>query len=389
MISQDQARAQMFTDQASMAAFFKAYEKQTGPMLAYCESVMGADSSLTMAEKYLLGAYVSELNHCTHCRHVQESAALSCGVDEGVLNDLLGDKAPLDPRLMCLFKYAQKLALAPHLIGVEDSQAVFNHGWPKEALADVVHIVGLFSLLTRLIEGFNIRPEASTSISMGTYLAREGYAGMAVDHGLESPYQQLSAPDGTPSLQRISRDSDHMIPGVIVRLKNLSREAHNGKTARVLEYVPHADNWRVELQNAMVIRVKADNCYLDSEADDNEYIPPSSASAESKEVEIPEIGTVSSEVRKVALARNRFQRIESRLLKDFSTTTPLSNCSVILSEKFEEVHFKIDGSWDKGRKALFAKTYTRHYKDGQHRLRVVIIDSDDQKNGKTAVTFDN
>ena len=388
MLTQQQARAKMFTDQASMAAFFKAYERQTGPMLAYCEAVMGADSSLTMAEKYLLGAYVSELNHCVHCRNVQESAALSCGVDEGILKSLLLEKeTPLAPRMMSVFQYAKKLSLTPHQVGVEDSQAVLSHGWPKEALSDVVHIVGLFSMLTRLIEGLHIRPEVTTSISMGTYLAREGYSGMAADHGLENPYVQPLAPgEGIPSLRRISREADHMVPGVKVRLQNLQREVHNGKIARVLEYVPHADNWRVELENAVVIRVNAENCTIDT--DDDEYPPLSTASVESREVEVPEIGTVSNAIRKAALARNRFQRIESRLLKDFSSPSPLSNCTVELNDKFEVVYFTINSSWDKGRKALFAKTYTRHYKDGVHRLRVVIVDSDDKKSGKT-ITFDD
>ena len=404
MQSAPEAELDMWTKKGTLSSYFRAYQNQCGPLLAYSEAVMSCDSPLTMAVKFMLAAFTSELNRCSNCRNVQESAAITCGVDEGVLKSLLTniDTAPLTPKCRQLFHYAKKLALTPWEISEHDSNAVFACGWPKQALSDLVAIVGLFSLWTRIVEGLQLQHEPTQSRENGIKLATAGFSGMAKDHGLQAPFAPLTTGEGVETPPNFSADDKVLQPGQEVILRGLKKPCHNGKKGRVLEFVPHAGNWRVELENAIVIRVDAWNCVIPGggeEESDDDY-PPLSEAPSSAEVPWDHggvmmslsnesstgsgTGTVSHpppqqtlESRKRDLARTRFVRVQERMAKEFASSDVLQEVNVKVEDKTEQVYFTIKSKWDKGRKALFAKSYTRLYKDGTRKLRVLILDKDD------------
>eukprot|EP01060_Flectonema_neradi_P005040 TRINITY_DN1333_c0_g1_i2.p1 TRINITY_DN1333_c0_g1~~TRINITY_DN1333_c0_g1_i2.p1 ORF type:complete len:413 (+),score=76.76 TRINITY_DN1333_c0_g1_i2:55-1293(+) len=395
------AENDLWTQKGVLSSYFRAYQNQCGPLLAYSESVMGSDSPLTMAEKFMLAAFTSELNRCHNCRNIQERAAITCGVDEGVLQALLTniDTAPLTPKCRQLFHYAKKIALTPWEITEHDSNAIFSFGWSKKALADVVAIVGLFSLWSRIVEGLQLQSPEHTHRESGIKLATGGFTAMAKDHGLTAPFASLVSEDGIEAPSNFSVSDKSLQPGQEVILRGLKKQCHNGKKGRVLEFVPHAGNWRVELENAIVLRVDASNCIVPGGEESDDDYPPLSEAPSSAEIaweggmmsagssiasggvshppQPPPPPPQTLETRKRDLARTRFVRVQERMAKEFAAADVLQNVTVKIEDKTEQVFFTINSKWDKGRKALFAKSYTRLYKDGTRKLRVLILDKDD------------
>ena len=206
-----------------------------------------------------------------------------------------------------------------------------------------------------------------------------------------------------------AEDVVQLRPGMRVQLQNMRNIAHNGKKCVVLEYVPHADNWRVELETAVAVRVTAANCIPLDVSPKAEKSPPSAtasaASVESCDPIPPPAAAETNEQppsclqptdgfldRRTTLAAQRFERVHERIAKEFAAKPNPVQVSVHIEDQVETLNFDINAKWDKGRKAMFAKTYTKlyafhrasatfaphRYKDSQRKLRIVISEAGTQ-----------
>eukprot|EP01059_Diplonema_ambulator_P031277 TRINITY_DN568_c0_g1_i1.p1 TRINITY_DN568_c0_g1~~TRINITY_DN568_c0_g1_i1.p1 ORF type:complete len:413 (+),score=128.39 TRINITY_DN568_c0_g1_i1:61-1299(+) len=390
--------------ESTFSDVFRAYQHVAGPLLAYCDAVMGADSPFVLGEKFLIAAFTSRVVDCETCQRVHENAAITFGVDEALVDRLYEDidSSPIAPRLKPVFHFARKVALSPKDVTNDDHQSLFNHGWSKRAIFDVTAIVGLFKGMACIVQGMYLRVPEELCQNTGVTLGQGGFRTLAAMHDVTAPYAPPSS-DEVVSKARFPGKKSGLLPGQRVTLVGLSKEQHNGKKGTVLEYVPHAGNWRVELNNAVVIRVAAENCVVENplsafvESSDEEYPPVSETPSSSQAPTTPTTAPlhVTSDVpenpinRKMTLARSRFGRVQDRLTKEYAAAPILESVEVDTHDKTETLYFKINAKWDKGRKALFAKAYTRLYKDGQRKLRVLILDKADQDKGHSVACSDS
>eukprot|EP00754_Rhynchopus_humris_P021862 Rhum_TRINITY_DN14764_c3_g1::Rhum_TRINITY_DN14764_c3_g1_i1::g.116066::m.116066 len=378
----------------SLSVVIKAYPETMGPLLAYAHSVMDMDGSFVMGEKYLMGSYVSTLLNCPFCQESLESAALMCNVDDGLVGLLAENvnSAPIHPRLRPIFHYARKLTLEPDQITHADTEACLAVGWPKRAVFEANTIVGLFSLMSRTVLGLHVASSQERTKMSGQMLAKKGYNGVLTMHGIHSPYascdssevSRLRSESSGPASVRTASDVDsagcsggglQLRPGMRVTLQKCKNPQHDGKQAMVLEYVVHAGNWRVELDTAVVIRVVEENCLVEEEV--LEEHPPLGEGRPFDLCDAPDMSVPSQDpytLRRNDLAASRFFRVQERMAKEFSSPGIFESSHVEVCDDTESIFFKLNTKWDKGRKALFAKCYTKLYKQGNRKLSVIILD---------------
>lgn len=140
------------------------------PLMAYTTGVLRREGALPIAARELLAAYVSGLNACSFCLGAHEIYARELGIAPGLVAALLDDpdSAPVDDALRPILAYARKLNTLPPRLTPADAQAVFDAGWPEEALFEAIEVVGLFNLMNRMIEGAGVNFDYGADASAHT-----------------------------------------------------------------------------------------------------------------------------------------------------------------------------------------------------------------------------
>lgn len=70
--------------------------------------------------------------------------------------------AALSPRQRALGAIAYNLSLDPHTVGPEDWASLGEVGLDDDGCLEVAHIVGVFTYLTRLADGFGLSVDPTT-----------------------------------------------------------------------------------------------------------------------------------------------------------------------------------------------------------------------------------
>ena len=167
-------------EDAVLLDVFKAYPDTSRPLIDYHEALLRGPSSLSVAERELIAAFVSGLNGCSYCTGVHEATARAFDVDAETLAGLLADvdESQVDDRLKPILRYVRKLTLTPSRITDSDAEAVFAAGWDDRALHDAVSVCALFNLMNRLVEGLGITADQSYFDLAASRLSEHGYAGL-------------------------------------------------------------------------------------------------------------------------------------------------------------------------------------------------------------------
>lgn len=142
-----------------LADVFKRFPASVLPLLEYHDRVLRDASSLTVAERELIAAYVSGLNACTYCHGSHRLAAQAFGIDEALFDGLIDDldTANVDARLKPILAYVSKLTREPAKITERDAALVYAAGWDEEALFSAISVCALFNLMNRIVEGTGTR----------------------------------------------------------------------------------------------------------------------------------------------------------------------------------------------------------------------------------------
>ena len=158
----------------SLTEVIKAYPDSMGPMLNFAHTVIHVEGCFLMAEKYLIGGYVAKLLGCQFCQVCLESAAMTCGVDEGLLHQLLVDidSAPVSRRLKPVFKYIRKLTVDPISVTHADTQAILAEGWPKRAVFEASQICNLYNMMVRCVLANHVQNTVENTRASGELLAK-------------------------------------------------------------------------------------------------------------------------------------------------------------------------------------------------------------------------
>ena len=141
------------------------------------EAIMRGPSAFTAGQRELMAAYVSKLNSCTYCHSSHAEAAAALGVERLLVDAIMSDAetAPIDPRLVPIFKLLKKLTLTPYKMVQADADAVYAQGWDERALHDVVMVCACFSFMNRLADGHGLPSDPAMFEERGRRHAQLGY----------------------------------------------------------------------------------------------------------------------------------------------------------------------------------------------------------------------
>jgi uncharacterized peroxidase-related enzyme len=160
--------------------------EEAGRLLtAYHQQLLRGDSPLTVAERELIAAYVSGLNHCRYCYETHRETAENFGVEDGLIAALVADPEVRDApqALRPLLRYARKLTLDHSSLEPEDAEAVRAAGWSERALHDLILVAAMFNFMNRFVHGHGIHAGPQQWQASGRFLFERGYSAV-VDAGL-------------------------------------------------------------------------------------------------------------------------------------------------------------------------------------------------------------
>jgi AhpD family alkylhydroperoxidase len=92
-------------DTESVSEILRPYARIAGPLSELTEHILrGSDSSFSVAERELIGAFVSGVNACTFCCDTHQAAAEAMGVPtcvDALLLDIDGAPGGRSPETVC------------------------------------------------------------------------------------------------------------------------------------------------------------------------------------------------------------------------------------------------------------------------------------------------
>lgn len=164
----------------SLLAVFQEHPDAARPLIAYHEVLLRGPSSLSVAERELLAAFVSGLNACAYCHGVHAATAEAFGIEPGLLAALIDDpdEVAVNERLRPIFRFVRKLTLSPSRIVEADRAAIHAAGWPQDVVHDVASICGLFNLMNRIVDGLGVAAGEGYTTASAARLHDVGYAGL-------------------------------------------------------------------------------------------------------------------------------------------------------------------------------------------------------------------
>jgi uncharacterized peroxidase-related enzyme len=172
----------------SVAAVLRRYPQQAVLITELADAVMrSGDCAFTSEQRELIGAYTSGTNDCTYCYGTHKATAEAFGVDENLLESMLGDldASAVDEKLKPVLRYVKKLTESPSRMVQADVDAIFDAGWDEDCFHYAVMICGLFNLMNRLMDGYGVRNTAEGRLERGRLLVDTGYRVVtdALKHG--------------------------------------------------------------------------------------------------------------------------------------------------------------------------------------------------------------
>ncbi len=101
---------------------------------------------------------VSGLNSSTYCLAAHMQILGNLGVDKAVGRKLARDYAgaPVEPKVMELFKFAEKLTRQPDGIEKADVDRLREAGWDEAAIVDTVLVTSLYNCANRFSAGLGL-----------------------------------------------------------------------------------------------------------------------------------------------------------------------------------------------------------------------------------------
>jgi len=157
------------------------FRPDTGrPLYELAEVLLRGESLLSPAERELIAAYVSSLNHCTFCTlsHAAAARELYQGNGEIVDRTLHNlDDAPLSPKMKALLHIAAKVQRSGKSVTPLDIERAKKEGAEDRSIHDTVLIAATFCMFNRYVDGLaSMTPtDPKDYQAMGKRLAVHGY----------------------------------------------------------------------------------------------------------------------------------------------------------------------------------------------------------------------
>lgn len=168
----------------------KKYPYVAIPAFRLHDVLLRGDKPFTVAERELIFAYVSGLNACSFCYRGHVAAAKLWGIDEALMDGLMGDldALPVTPAFRAVLGFCKKLTETPGRMTDADAAAVYAAGWDEDALFTAVGIVALTCFMNRIADGAGI-VAANTKTTIGKTKWKT-YTENLLNYGFEWPADQ-------------------------------------------------------------------------------------------------------------------------------------------------------------------------------------------------------
>jgi uncharacterized peroxidase-related enzyme len=137
----------------SLGAKPKVIEAQ----LAMDDAIM-SDGALTKLVKEQVAVVVSSINSSSYCVKFHMELLRRFGIDRAMERKLTTDyeSGPFEPKVIALFRFAEKLTKKPDDIQEEDIAAVKAAGWNDDAVRELVLTVAYFGYINRVSLGLGL-----------------------------------------------------------------------------------------------------------------------------------------------------------------------------------------------------------------------------------------
>lgn len=122
------------------------------------QAILRGPSTLSVAERELLFAYVSALNSCSFCFGAHKAIASAFDIDEKLLDELATADEPsaAGERLLPCLRLAKKSAQSAHRVTRADVEEMIEAGWGEEAAHEVISIAALATFSNILVSAHGV-----------------------------------------------------------------------------------------------------------------------------------------------------------------------------------------------------------------------------------------
>ena len=166
----------------SVAAVMRRYPQMAIPLMEFSETILRTgECAFTHEQRELIAAYASGLNNCTYCYNTHKATAEAFGVEEGLLDAMVGDldTADVEQAMKPVLRFVGKLTRTPSKMVQADADAIFDAGWGEDEFHYAVMICAMFNMMNRIVDGYGVRNTAEFRLERGRMLATHGYKPVA------------------------------------------------------------------------------------------------------------------------------------------------------------------------------------------------------------------
>jgi uncharacterized peroxidase-related enzyme len=139
--------------------------------------VMRGASAWSVADRELMAAYVSTVNHCAFCIGAHTATASLARKDPAAVAAALSDvdSAPIDERLRATLRMLGKLG-REHSVTEGDMRALLESGVSEQQIEDALAVFFAFDVTNRLADAFGFEVLSSEGFAAGAkVLLSRGY----------------------------------------------------------------------------------------------------------------------------------------------------------------------------------------------------------------------
>lgn len=175
------AHIQVPDDVPGIRALLAFRPEVAAPIGALTDILLHAPGTLPVADRELVGAYVSALNGCTFCRTSHAAiAACHLGGNGALVEAVLRDPEPaaISPKLRALLNLAAAVQRGGRHVTGADVARARAHGATDLEIHDTVLIAALFCMFNRYVDGLDAwTPDDPAGYRQrAEAVARHGYA---------------------------------------------------------------------------------------------------------------------------------------------------------------------------------------------------------------------
>jgi uncharacterized peroxidase-related enzyme len=145
-------------------------------MISLASTMLFVDGHLSRKVKEMIATQVSALNSCPYCLDSHASFLRSNGGSEDLLLSLSAgqlDDSSISPSERSLLEFAAKVTLESHKISPSDINVLNDAGWDQLAIAEAVHIAGLFAFFNRVANAFGLPSQHLSDLYPASMNSRE------------------------------------------------------------------------------------------------------------------------------------------------------------------------------------------------------------------------